>query len=113
MENRMGMIIVLVLIGGFLIRHLFWGLFLYFFEKQIQAIKKISIRRFFQTIKLDFSHYYIVCLWVLGSILFLFEMFIALILFAIVNPLYIHKKIKNFLKNVQEIPETVETYNCY
>ncbi len=88
----MGMIIVLVLISGFLIRHFFWGVFVYFFEKLIQAIRKISIRRFFQTIKLDFSDKYMKCLWTLGLIFFILEIGI-LGFFAKIVLLFKNKKI--------------------
>lgn len=84
----------------------------------IFLIFRLPLGNFFEklslTINLDsVQEYFITCLWRLGFILFLFEMFIAIILFVIVSPVYVHKKISIFLKNVEEIPETIEDYNCY
>ncbi len=79
-----GMVVIIILIVGFLIYHL-WGVFGYFLEKPISTIKKISIRKLFSAIKLDLSEKYMKCLLMLGFTLFILEICILGIFAKIVS----------------------------
>jgi hypothetical protein len=99
MENKTGMIIVLLVVGGFLIHHLVWGVSGYFFEKLILSIKRIRIRRFFHTIKLDFIHNIVILTWVLGSLLLLLEVSIGIVVFVLISPYFFLKNFIHFLES--------------